>query len=198
MRFQDIGAKYNKIAQWWTNTQMQNPEYGMDFIRKAMGYAKNKSKLLDIGCGGTGRVIDEALKNEYEITGIDASSEMLKLAKAKHPNINFINENFIKWETTDKYDLIIAWDSTFHAPLSLQAKITTKMCSLLNSGGVLLFTSGIDAGEVSGKMAGVLFEYGTIGYREYLDIIEQENCKIILIEEDQFPSGHLVVMCQKQ
>ncbi len=195
---ENLGKAYNKIAEWWTNTQLKNLEYGMEYICKAMGFSKENSKFLDIGCGGTGRVISEALKHNFQITGIDVSSEMIKLAKTKHPDITFINEDFIKWETTCKYDLIIAWDSTFHAPMHLQEDVTIKMCSLLNPEGILLFTSGAYAGEASGKMVGVLFEYGTIGYRGYLDVIEQMGCKIILIEEDQYPSGHLVIICQKQ
>ena len=194
----ETGTNYDKIAQWWTDTQLKNRDYGMDYIRKAMGYVKDKNKFLDIGCGGTGRVIDEAIKNGFEVTAIDISSEMIKLATSKHPHVDFINDDFAQWETQDTYDLIIAWDSTFHAPISLQAKITIKMCNLLNSRGVLLFTSGAYAGEARGKMAGVPFEYGSIGYRAYLEIIEKMKCKPILMEEDQFPSGHLVVMCQKQ
>ncbi len=198
MNSKELGENYNRIAEWWTDTQMKKPEYGMEYIQKAMGYARKKSKFLDIGCGGTGRVIDEALKNDFEISGIDVSSEMIKLAKAKHPNVNFINGDFIEWETKDYFDLIIAWDSIFHAPLSLQKEVTMKMCSLLNPGGVLLFTGGSYTGEASGKMEGVLFEYGTIGYRGYLDIIEEMKCKIILMEEDQYPAGHIVFICQKQ
>jgi len=71
------------------------------------------------------------------------------------------------------------------------------MCSLLNVGGILLFTGGSCPGEAKGRMEGLLFEYGTIGYRGYLDIIEEMGCKIILMEEDQFPEGHMVFISQK-
>jgi hypothetical protein len=71
------------------------------------------------------------------------------------------------------------------------------MCSLLNVDGVLLFTAGSEASEVSGKMEGVLFEYGSIGYREYLNILYEMKCKIILMEEDQYPAGHMVFICQR-
>ncbi len=61
----------------------------------------------------------------------------------------------------------------------------------------MLFTSGSYPGEASGKMEGILFEYGTIGYQGYLDVIEKMKCKIILMEEDQYPEGHMVFICQK-
>ena len=71
------------------------------------------------------------------------------------------------------------------------------MCRLLNANGILLFTAGAEAGEMSGEMNGVSFEYGSIGYREYLNIINDMKCKIVLMEEDQFPAGHMVFICQK-
>ncbi len=188
---------YNKIAEWWINAQMENPEYGMKYIHKAIGYAKTKSKVLDLGCGGTGRTINKLIKHNFSITGIDVSSEMIRLAKLKHPIIKFIHTDFISWNTEETFDLIIAWDSIFHAPKELQEEATVKMCHLLNPGGILLFTAGSYAGEASGKMEGVLFEYGTIGYRKYLDVLERMECKVILMEEDQYPAGHMVFICQK-
>lgn len=198
MNSKDLGENYNKIAKWWVKAQMENPQYGMKYVRKAIKYTKKKSKALDIGCGGTGRVIDELLKHDFVITGIDVSSEMIRLAKSKHPDINFINDDFITWDTKEQFDLIIAWDSIFHAPKNLQEEVTRKMCSLLKSSGILLFTGGAYAGETKGKMKAVLFEYGTIGYQGYLEVIEDSNCKIILMEEDQYPEGHMVFICQKK
>ncbi len=46
MNSEILEESYNKIAQWWTETQMKNPEYGMAHIRKAMGYARENSKFL--------------------------------------------------------------------------------------------------------------------------------------------------------
>ena len=197
MNAKKTGEHYNKIAEWWINAQMENPEYGMEHIRRAIQYAKEKSKVLDLGCGGTGRTINEFIKHDFLVTGIDVSSEMIKLAKLKHPNIDFVHADFISWKTEKTFDLIVAWDSIFHAPRELQEKVTVKMCSLLNSGGILLFTAGAYAGEASGKMDGVLFDYGTIGYHGYLDVVKKMKCKIILMEEDQYPAGHMVFICQK-
>ena len=71
------------------------------------------------------------------------------------------------------------------------------MCRFLNEGGILLFTAGSEAGEVKGEMEGVSFEYGSLGYWEYLTIIKEMKCKIVLMEEDQFPNGHMVFICKK-
>ena len=47
---------------------MENPEYGMEHIRRAIQYAKEKSKVLDLGCGGTGRTINEFIKHDFLAT----------------------------------------------------------------------------------------------------------------------------------
>lgn len=65
-----------------------------------------------LGCGGTGRVIKEALKNEFEVTALDVSSEMVQLTKEKYPEIKLLNVDFLDWgSTNEQFDLIIAWDS---------------------------------------------------------------------------------------
>ena len=176
---------------------MNGSDYGMKYVQRAMSLSKKNSKVLDIGCGSSGRTTDEALKHGFDIIGIDVSYEMIRIAKEKHPDISFIQDDFIEWSTSQHFDLIIAWDSIFHAPKHFQETITRKMVSLLNEGGILLFTAGSEAGEVSGEMEGVSFEYGSIGYREYLNILDEMKCKIVLMEEDQFPNGHMVFICKK-
>lgn len=198
MNPRETGKNYDKIAEWWVHAQMEKPEYGMVHIRKAIQYAKENAKVLDIGCGGTGRTINEFLKHTFTVTGIDVSSEMIKLAKLRHPMVHFVHADFISWNSDEAYDLIIAWDSIFHIPKELQEKATVKMCSLLTPDGILLFTAGSNEGEANGRMENVLFEYGTIGYRRYLEIFERMECRIILMEEDQYPAEHMVFICQRE
>ena len=66
---------------------MNGSDYGMKYVRKAMSHAKKNSKVLDIGCGSNARIINEALKNDFKIIGIDVSAEMIRIAKDRHPDV---------------------------------------------------------------------------------------------------------------
>lgn len=61
--------------------------------------------------------------------------EMIKLAKIRHPNVLFVHADFIPWKTEEAFDLIIAWDSIFHAPRELQEKATVKIAANWIRGG---------------------------------------------------------------
>jgi 2-polyprenyl-3-methyl-5-hydroxy-6-metoxy-1,4-benzoquinol methylase len=192
----ELARGYDEIAPWWMK-QMEGSAYGVEYVRKAMSLAKQHARVLDIGCGGTGRFIEEALKNKFSVTGIDVSAEMIRIARDRFPKIDFINEDFNEWNPSESFDLVVAWDSVFHAPQRLQEAITRKMCNLLTTGGILLFTAGGRNGEISGEMNGIMFDYGSLDYSGYLRIIDQSGCKIILMERDQYPEDHIVFICQK-
>ncbi len=68
MKPKKIGQNYNKIAVWWTD-QMKGSDYGMKYVKMAMNFAKENAKVLDIGCGSTGRTIEEFLMHHFEVTG---------------------------------------------------------------------------------------------------------------------------------
>ena len=177
---------------------MEGSVYGMKYVRKVMSLAKKNSRVLDIGCGSTGRTVDEALNHDYETTGIDVSSEMIRIAKQKHTDGKFIKDDFITWNSAECYDLIVAWDSLFHAPKNFQEKLTMKTCNLLNKDGILLFTAGGIDDERSGEMHGVSFEYGSLNYLDYLSILDESGLRIVLMESDQYPQDHMVFICQKK
>lgn len=195
MNTSELGRKYDQIAEWW-NDEADKNNCGTEFVEKALNFSIPKGKALDIGCGG-GRFI-EHLKNHHKDTGIDVSSKMLSIAKSKHPNVELIQTDFYEWNTQEKFDLIIAWDSVFHAPQELQKPITIKMCELLHEQGIILFTAGGVEGKVNGTMNGVKFEYASLNYRQYLNILDEQQCKIIIFEQDQYPLEHVVFMAQKK
>lgn len=69
-------------------------------------YFQNNSVSLaiDIGCG-------DGFQTNYisqfcKVDGLELSSEAVKLGKAKYPNVNFIYEDILNYETDKKYDFV--------------------------------------------------------------------------------------------
>lgn len=98
------------------------------------------------------------------------------------------------------YDLITAWDSTFHLPLASQKPALINMCSGLTAQGVLMFTCGPtqEPGEISDIMEGLEFGYSTLGIPGYLHTLLEQNMAVRHLEYDQGPEGrHVCIIAQK-
>ena len=65
-----------------------------------------RKKVLDIGCG-TGRITIALNDIGVNVTGIDNSSEMIKIAKSKKAGI-FYEQDFYKIDNNEKYDVVIS------------------------------------------------------------------------------------------
>jgi trans-aconitate methyltransferase len=116
MKPEETGSHYDRIALWWQKQHMHST-YGVAALEKAIKFTDKKSTELDIGCGSSGRFIDVLIKNGFTPEGIDISPEMISLARQQHPDVIFYVGDICTWELPRKYDLISAWDSTFHLPL---------------------------------------------------------------------------------
>ena len=173
--------------------------YGLAALERAIQFVENKSTALDIGCGSSGRFIEVFLKHGFTPTGVDISAEMISLAGQLHPEVTFYAADICTWEFPQKYDLISAWDSTFHLPSAEQQPVLKKMCDGLNSKGVLLFTCGGTNGpeEISGGFAGEAFDYSTLGVNEFLRLIIEFGCSCKHVEYDQYPENHVYIIAQK-
>jgi SAM-dependent methyltransferase len=191
-----IGRQYDAIASRW-DRGMIDSQYGLAYLRRAMALASRRGSALDVGCGSGGRIVSELLGNGFDVLGIDASEQMVELARRKHPESPFLVEDICIWTPPEPADLVIAWDSIFHVPYREQRAVVHKLCRSLASGGVLLFTAGGSDGELSGEMHGHTFTYSSLADAEYLEIINGESCRCVLLERDQFPDEHVVIMAVK-
>ena len=95
---------------------------GMHYIERAISLCSKRRKALDVGCGSGGRIIDALTSAGFEVLGLDVSDSMLALAKSRHPAAKFVHGDVCEWEPSDKYDLIIAWDSVFHVRTAISAQ----------------------------------------------------------------------------
>lgn len=196
MKPTDTGRLYDRIASWWDEQEGQSTA-GVRFVRAAVKLSAGKGRALDVGCGSGGRIIDALLDAGFHVTGIDVSASMLERARRRHPGSRFVAGDICEWQPDERYDLIVAWDSIFHAPHAEQRRVVAKLCDALTSGGVLLFTAGGVDGEITGRMQGHEFYYSSLAEEEYLRTIKERGCKCVLMERDQHPEDHVVFIAVK-
>ncbi|REG82138.1 class I SAM-dependent DNA methyltransferase [Marinomonas pollencensis] len=191
-----LGTKYDKIAQWWHDQHVES-SYGVNQFQRAVKFARCGGKALDVGCGSGGRFIRILESNGFSVTGLDVSKEMIKLASVKHPEHNFFHADICSWETKEKFDLIVAWDSIFHLPLVMQKPVVTKLCQLLAEGGILIYTFGNAEGEHTDQWHDDTFYYSSIGINENLQVLINNGLSVLHLELDQYPENHVYTIATK-
>lgn len=98
--------------------------------------------ILDIGCG-TGWHLEYMMKSGYNmLTGIDLSKKSLaKFQERINSNIKLINNDFITYNFTDKYDCVTNFNSCFGQYGDVNDKaFIKKVFSVLNVNGVFILT----------------------------------------------------------
>ena len=186
-----IGEKYDKIASWWNEHHLDS-DYGVAQVEKALAFTTHTETALDVGCGSGGRFIRRLESRGFKVTGVDASQEMIRLAKTNHPNSNFIQTDIQLWETDETFDFILAWDCLFHLPLRAQKPVLSKLCRRLKDGGVLIHSFGDATGdEHVDQWRGQEFQYSSIGISQNIQVMKDNGLSLLHLELDQFPESHV-------
>ena len=191
-----IGEKYDKIAKWWHDYHLES-DYGLQAVDRAIAFCKNRETALDVGCGSGGRIINKLENLGFRVTGIDASPNMIAIARDTHKTSKFLVADICNWESDQQYDLIVGWDSLFHLPLSMHVPVLAKLCGMLKEEGIFLYTFGDGYGEHESDWHNDKFYYSTIGINENLKVIMENNCECRHLELDQYPEKHVVMIFRK-
>ncbi|MCP4566707.1 MAG: class I SAM-dependent methyltransferase [FCB group bacterium] len=102
----------------------------------------NETKIADFGCG-PGLYTTKLARKKAQVTGIDFSTRSLEYAREtgakENLTINYINKNYLDFETDDRFDLIIMIMCDFCALSPDQRKtMLDKFNTLLKPGGAVL------------------------------------------------------------
>lgn len=153
--------QYYTAKELWTNehTSKQMLEYhlnqsieaasrNMNFIKRSVEWiashlnVDNEIKIADFGCG-PGFYTTMLAEKGASVTGIDFSENSLEYAKQvadkKELKINYVLKNYLDYESTDCFDLIIMIMCDFCALSPGQRKkLLSKFKSLLKPNGSIL------------------------------------------------------------
>lgn len=183
---------YNKIAKWFSEnryTGLLEKEY-LDNVIDKIGIP---GSVLDLGCGTGNPILKYLLSHGLNVTGVDASSQMLEIAKANFPSTEFILQDMRQLALNNKFDAIIAWDSFFHLPASDQPAMFEIFAKHLNPNGVLLFTSGTGHGEAWGMNGGENLFHASLDSKEYRDLLDKHSFKVLKHVVSDPNCGHATV-----
>ncbi|MFZ9681753.1 MAG: class I SAM-dependent methyltransferase [Cephaloticoccus sp.] len=194
----ETAQSYDQLAGFWHGEKF-NRENGLAQHRRALQFLRKKGRALDLGCGSSGRFIDLLLAEGLAVEGLDISSEMIRLARTRHPQVTFHQADVCEWDFPRGYDFISGWDSIWHVPLARQEAMMAKVLAALNDGGVLIFTTGgVDQpGDVTNPCLGQPLYHAAPGIPNLLAWIARAGCVCRHLEYDQWPESHLYLIVQR-
>lgn len=132
-------SEYDFVAKFY-DAVIGNSKDSSDYVlSKIKRYNKNAESVLEIGCG-TGNILHGLLKN-YNVTGVDISEEMLKIAKKKIPKGKFYLQDIRNFRIEKKFDVILCiYDTINHLTLFNDWKKTfANVYEHLNDNGIFIF-----------------------------------------------------------
>ena len=189
------GKRYDVIATGFAEMRDSfNTE--KKYVDLLMQYLPPKSHVLDIGCGSGYPIANYLLKNEFRVTGIDASKELLKIAKKNCPSMKCIYGDIRSVSIEEKYDGIIEWWCLFHLPKEDQIKMIARFSNWLKQDGILEFTTGDSEYEGSdNQMLDQELDFYSCDSKLYEKALKEQGFELLLKESDQ--DQHLVWIAKK-
>ena len=144
---------FEKVSNEWYTKANLNSNQVLNIINQRNQYVKKiafnfltkNAKTLDVGCG-TGELVLELLKSNYDAQGIDFSKSMIKKAENLAAKNNFkknvfIHESFFEYKFDKKFDLISANGFIEYISEDELKKFLVKSYQLLSKNGILVINS---------------------------------------------------------
>ena len=98
----EIAKSYDSIAHQWLEPHLTTN--GIRQHEQALRFRSKGGLALDVGCGCNGRFLQLLENHEYDVEGLDVSTQMIALAKTRNPNTTFYHADVCQWMPTKHYE----------------------------------------------------------------------------------------------
>ena len=131
---------YNDLAWLWPmwDSPSEYQQYCKNIIQLIEQYSARELKtLLNIGCGGGKNVFN--LKEQFKVTGLDASQAMLNFATELNPECEFIQGDMRHFSLNRKFDVVLIDDGISYMTSEKDLlSVFQRGCEHLVSDGILI------------------------------------------------------------
>ena len=154
--------------------------------------------VLDAGCGAGEPIARYLIERGFALTGLDISPAMLAIAKARFGDQHWVCADMRKLAFRRRFDGIIAWHSFFHLPPEDHAPTLAGFAAHLVPGGMLMVTTGPEAGEVVGHVGDDLVYHASLAPSHYEPILAANGMQTVaFVAEDPECDGASVLQARR-
>lgn len=183
---------YNKISQWFDNARTKTL-MEKEYLECMLKHLKPGAHLLDLGCGTGEPIARYFIKHGMKITGIDGAPKMIGFCRQRFPEMEWRIADMRTVHIDKTYDAVIAWDSFFHLTHQDQRQMFAIFKEHMADGGLLVFTTGKEEGEIYSMMDGEAFYHASLSLKEYRKLLAENGFFVLLHKvEDPDCGGHTV------
>lgn len=170
---------YEQIFEWFDQSRTRDLSLERQYLEYAVEQLSNRSQALDLGCG-TGEPIAQYLSDHgCSVTGVDASQKMIDCCWQRFPSARWVHADMRSVIFQEAFDLVLAWHSLFHLPHQDQRLMLCRIGSWVKPGGLFLFTSGPEFGEVWSNNGGCELYHASLSLEEYRSILLDLDFEVV-------------------
>jgi SAM-dependent methyltransferase len=185
-----------QMLKYHLNEDVDISSRNIEFIKGSVAWIASYlnigagTRIADFGCG-PGLYATRLARLKADVTGIDFSKRSIQYAKEiagrENLSINYINQDYLEYETDDRFDLVMMIMCDFCALSPAQRKaILDKFNRILEQGGaVLLDVYSMNAYDKREEK--VIFEKNLLdgfwspnNYYGFLNTFKYDNEKVVL------------------
>jgi ubiquinone/menaquinone biosynthesis C-methylase UbiE len=170
---------YNKLGRKYLEDSMNIVPPERNLFSKVL---LPKASILDVGCGG-GRDAKFFLQKGFKVTGIDASSVLISIAKQEVPKVTFKKMDVLKLDfLADSFDAVWAQAILLHLQRKDIPKALKRFYKILKPGGYVHINVKKGKGEafVSEKLSGGHERFYTyFSKKEIVGLMQNQGFKIV-------------------
>jgi len=135
---QYVEDTYQKIAGAYADAFFDDVA-DLPFVDELVAVLSKDARVLDLGCG-PGQFSKYLAEKGFAVEGIDVSEEMLAIARAKVPGVQFKKMDMRALDYPDaSFDGILAAYSIIHIPTPELPRVLTELKRVLRPDGYILF-----------------------------------------------------------
>lgn len=177
-----VRKSYDKIAK--TYDQQRNKYKNNLLLAKFSSLVLKGARVIDLGCGAGVPVAKFLVSKGYNVTGIDFSDAMLKLARMKVPKAKFVHMDMTKMKfKPGSFDGAVSFYAIIHIPRQKHSAIYKNLHRILKAGSVMLVNaSGPDQNGWEGyapDYLGVPMSWSFYGPKRTIMLIKNAGFKVL-------------------